>query len=174
MTQQTTAYEFNDAAADAISTVTELTKQTAERVVGSVKDAGAKAASLAADTQKALGANAEDFSKRLQGVSSFNQQTLEAFAKSSEIAAKAFEGIGREVAAYTKTSFEERVAAVQDLATSKTPAEFFEKQTALVRNAFGGWVQQASKLNEIYTAAAKDIAAPIGQRFSAADDGAKA
>ena len=138
------------------------------------KEASAKAASLAADTQKALGANVEDFSKRLQGVSSFNQQTLEAFAKSSEIAAKAFEGIGREVAAYTKTSFEERVAAVQDLATAKTLPELFEKQTSFARSVFEGWVHQASKMNEFYTAAAKDIAAPIAQRFSAAAEEVKA
>ena len=133
MTQQTTADEFKDVAADATNTATEFGKQTAERVVESVKEASAKAASLAADTQKTLGANVEDFSKRLQGVSSFNQQTLEAFGKSSEIAAKAFEGIGREVAAYTKTSFEERVAAAQDLATAKTLPELFEKQTAFAR-----------------------------------------
>ena len=174
MTQQTTIDEVKDVAADATNTATEFGKQTAERVVGSFKEAGAKAASLAADTQKALGANVEDFSKRLQGVSAFNQQTLEAFTKSSEIAGKAFEGIGREVAAYTKTSFEERVAAVQDLATSKTLSELFEKQTAFARSAFEGWVQQASKMSEIYTAAAKDIAAPIGQRFSAAAEELKA
>ena len=174
MTQQTTADEFTNVAADATNTATEFGKQTAERVVGSFKEASAKLASLAADTQKTLGANVEDFSKRLQGVSSFNQQTLEAFAKSSEIAGKAFEGIGREVAAYAKTSFEERVAAVQDLATSKTLAELFEKQTSFARSAFEGWVQQASKLSEIYTAAVKDIAAPIGQRFSAAAEEAKA
>ena len=174
MTQQTTADEIDDVAADATNTATEFGKQTAERVVESLKEASAKAASLAADTQKTLGANVEDFSKRLQGVSSFNQQNLEAFAKSSEIAAKAFEGIGREVAAYTKTSFEERVAAVQDLANAKTLTELFEKQTAFAQHAFGGWVQQASKMSEIYTAAAKDIAGPIGQRFSAAAEEVKA
>ena len=129
---------------------------------------------MAAETQKALGAKVEDFSKRLQGVSSFNQQTLEAFAKSSEIAGQALEGIGREVAAYTKTSFEERVAAVQDLATAKTLTELFEKQTSFARSAFESWVQQASKMSEIYTAAVKDIAAPIGQRFSAAAEEVKA
>ena len=174
MTQQTTADELEGVAADATNTATEFGKQTADRVVGSVKEAGAKAASLAADTQKALGANVEDFSKRLQGVGAFNQQTLEAFTKSSEIAGKAFEGIGREVAAYTKTSFEERVAAVQDFAAAKTLAELFEKQTAFAQNAFESWVQQASKMSEIYAAAAKDIAAPIGQRFSAAADEVKA
>ena len=127
MTQQTTADKFTDVAADATNTATEFGKQTAELIVGSVKEATAKAASLAADTQKALGVNVEDFSKRLQGVSTFNQQTLDVFTKSSEIAAKAFEGIGREVATYTKTSFEERVAAVQDLATAENTGASFSR-----------------------------------------------
>jgi phasin family protein len=174
MTQQTTADEFKDVAADATNTATEFGKQTAERVVESVKEARAKSASLAADTEQTLGANVEDFSKRLQGVGSFNQQTLEAFGRSSEIAAKAFEGIGREVAAYTRTSFEERLAAAQDLSTAKTLPELFEKQTAFARSAFEGWVQQASRLSKIYTAAMKDVAAPINRRFSAAAEEVKA
>jgi len=174
MTKRATANEFKVVAADATNTATELGKQTAERVVESAKEASAKAASLAAETQKVLGANVEDFSKRLQGVSSFHQQTVEAFAKSSEIAAKAFEGIGQEVAAYTKTSFEERIAAIQDLATAKSLPELLEKQTSFARNAFEAWVHQASKMNEIYAAAAKDIAAPIAQRFSAAAEEVKA
>jgi phasin family protein len=174
MTQQTKTDEVKDVAADATNTVTRFGKETAERVAGSVKEAGAKAASLAADTQKAMGANVEDFSKRVQGVSDFNQKTMEAFTQSSEIAAKAFESIGQEVTDYAKTAFEERVAAVQDLATAKTLPELFEKQTSFARNAFEGWVHQASRMTEIYTAAAKDIAAPIGQRFSAAAEEMKA
>ena len=173
MTQQTTAAEIDDVAADATNNVAELGKQTAQRSVKSVKEAGAKAASIVADTQKALAVNVEDFSKRLQGLSSFNQESLEAFAKSSEVAAKAFESIGNEIAAYTKTAFEERVAAVQDFGTAKTVTELFEKQTAFAQSAVEGWVHQASKMKEIYTAAAKDIAAPIGQRFSAAAEKVK-
>ena len=174
MAQQIKSDDVADVAADATNTVTEFGKQTAERVVGGVKEAGAKAANLAADTQKALGANVEDFSHRMQGVSAFNQKTMEAFTQSSEIAAKAFESIGREAADYTKTAFEERVAAFQDLATAKTLTELFEKQTSFAQHAFEGWMHQATKMSEIYTAAAKDIAAPIGQRFSAAAEEAKA
>lgn len=173
MTQQTPADELKDVAADASSTATELGEQTAERVVDTFNEASANAANLAADTQKALDIGVEEFSKRLQGASASSQQTLEAFTRSSEIAAKAFQGIGREVATYTKTSFEEGLAAAQDLATAKTLAELFEKQTAFARSAFKSWVQQASKLSEIYTAAVKDIAAPMGQRISAAAEEVK-
>jgi phasin family protein len=171
MTKQ--SHEFEDLAVDVKNTAADAGNETAERVVAGLKEASARAASLAADTQKSLADNMEEFSRRLQRVNSFNQQNLEAFAKSSEIAAKALQGIGNEVAAYTKKSYEERLAAAQDIATAKTVAELIEKQTSFAQNAFEGWVQQATKVNEIYASAAKDIAAPIGQRFTAAAEEVK-
>jgi phasin family protein len=166
MTNQ--SHEFENAAAAATKAVADVGAETAERVLSGLRDASEKAASLSADAQKSLGENIEKLSGRLQRVSSFNQQNLEAFTKSSEIAAKALQGIGSEVAAYTKKSFEERVAAAQDIATARTVSELIEKQASFAQNAFEGWVQQTTRVNELYTAAAKDIAAPIGQRFTAA------
>jgi phasin family protein len=93
--------------------------------------------------------------------------------KSSEIAAKAAEGIGTEIGAYSKKSFEDGVAAAQDLASAKTLTELFEKQTSYAQTAFEGFVSQATKMNEIYVAAAKDISAPLGARVNAATDALK-
>ena len=61
--------------------------------------------------------------------------------KSSEIAAKAAEGIGTEISAYSKKSFEDGVAAAQDFASAKTLTELFEKQTSYAQTAFEGFVQ---------------------------------
>jgi phasin family protein len=144
--------------------------EAAERTVVGLKEASAKAVSMTADTQKSLGENIEKFSQRLQGLSSFSQQNLEAFARSSEISAKALESIGSEVAAYTKKSYEDRVAAAQDIASARTVVELVEKQTAFAQHAFEGWAQQAARMSAIYTAAAKDIAAPLGERVSAATE----
>jgi phasin family protein len=174
MTKQSTAGGFEDAAVDVKNTAADIGNETAERAVHGLKEASARAASLAADTQKSLGDNIEKFASSLQHVSSFNQQNIEAFAKSSEIAAKALQGIGNEVAGFAKKSHEERVAAAQDIATAKTVAELIEKQTSFAQNAFEGWVRQATKVNEIYASAAKDIAAPIGHRFAAAAEEIKA
>ena len=167
MSKQSTA---ENAAVETTNTAADLGSVTAEQVVVGLKEASAKAASLAADTQKSLGDNIEKLTSGLQRVSTFNQQNIEAFAKSSEIAAQAFQGIGSEVAAYAKKSYEERVAAAQDLATAKTVAELIEKQTSFAQNAFEGWVRQATKVNEIFASAAKDIAAPLGHRFAVASE----
>ena len=144
--------------------------EAAERSIIGLKGASAKAVSLTADTQKSLGENIAKVSQRLQGLSTFNQHNLDAFARSTEITAKAFESIGGEVAAYAKQSYQDRVAAAQDISSARTLSELVEKQTSFAQHAFEGWAQQAIRISSIYSAAAKDIAAPIGERFSAATE----
>ena len=162
-----------EVATDSKNVATDACAELAERTVVGLKEAGAKAVSLTVDTQKSLGENIEKFSQRLPGVSSFSQQNREAFARSSEITAKAFESIGGEVAAYTKKSYEDRVVAAQEISTSKTLTELFEKQTSYAKHAFEGWAQQAIRISAIYTSAAKDIAAPLGERISSATGAVK-
>jgi phasin family protein len=156
--------------ANAKNVAADAGNEVGERTVVGFKEASARAVSMTADAQKSMGDNMEKFSHRLQDLSSFNQHNLEAFARSSEISAKALESIGSEFAAYTKKSYEDRVAAAQDISTAKTVAELVEKQTLFAQHAFEGWAQQAVKLSAIYTSAAKDIAAPLGERFSAATE----
>jgi phasin family protein len=138
-----------------------------------VQEATAKVETLVADTQKAVTQQFEKLSKGLEGLTTFGQENVDAVVKSSEIAAKAAEGIGTEISAYSKKAFEDGVAAAQDLASAKTMTELFEKQTSYAQTAFEGFVSQATKMNEIYVAAAKDISAPIGARVSAATEALK-
>ncbi|NNU79701.1 TIGR01841 family phasin [Halovulum dunhuangense] len=137
------------------------------------KAATAKVEEIAADAQKAMTENMEKFTKGFEDMSAFTQENVDAVVKSAEIAAKTAEGIGAEMSAYSKKSFEDSVAAAQDLASAKNMTELMEKQTAFAQAAFEGFVAQATKMNEIYAAAAKDITAPINQRFTAAADAMK-
>ncbi len=155
ITTETTA----DVATDVAATITNV-----------IHDATAKVETMAADTQKTVNEQIEKFTKGFEGFTAFGQENLDAVVKSSEIAAKAAEGIGTEISAYSKKAFEDGVAAAQDLASVKTITELFEKQTAFAQSAFEGWVQQTTKMNEIYVAAAKDISAPIGARVTAATE----
>lgn len=135
-----------------------------------VEETTAKVETMVADTQKTVTEQFEKLTKGFEGLTAFGQENVDAIVKSSEIAAKAAEGIGSEISAYSKKAFEDGVAAAQDLASAKTITELFEKQTAYAQSAFEGLVSQTTKLNEIYVAAAKDISAPIGARFTAATD----
>lgn len=143
-----------------------MTKSTA-------KTATAKVEELAADAQKSMTEGMEKMTKGFEEVTAFSQETVDAVVKSSEIATKAAEGIGSEVSAYSKKAFEDGVAAAQDLASAKNMTELMEKQTAFAQAAFENFMGQATKMNEIYMAAAKDISAPINQRFNAAADAMK-
>ncbi len=138
-----------------------------------VKDATATVENFAADAQKAFTEQFGKVTKGFEEASVFGQQNVDALVKSSEIAAKAVEGFGSEVTAFTKKSFDDSVAAAKDLAGAKTVTELFEKQSTFAQAAFEGFVAQATKLNEIYAAAAKDIVAPVTARFNAATAAAK-
>lgn len=133
-------------------------------------DVSAKVETMVADTQKNVTEQFEKFSKSFESLTAMGQENMDAITKSSEIAAKAAEGISSEISAFTKKSFEDSVAAAQDLASAKTMTELFEKQTAFAQSAFEGWVGQASKMNEIFVAAAKDVTAPLGERVTAATE----
>jgi phasin family protein len=156
---------------------TRTTKPSAEKtfdVAGNVvQEATAKVETFVADAQKTATEQFEKFSKGLEGLTTFGQENVDALVKSSEIAAKAAEGIGTEISAYSKKAFEDGVAAAQDLASAKTLTELFEKQTSYAQTAFEGLVSQTTKMNEIYVAAAKDISAPLGARVTRATEALK-
>ncbi|MSU88544.1 hypothetical protein GE300_02785 [Rhodobacteraceae bacterium 2CG4] len=133
----------------------------------------AKVEEFAADAQKSMTEQMEKMTKSFEDITSFGQGNLDALVKSSEIAAKAAEGIGTEVSAYSKKAFEEGVAAAQDMASAKNMTELMEKQTAFAQSAFEGFVGQATKMNEIFMSAAKDVAAPLNKRVNAATENMK-
>ena len=106
----------------------------------------------------------DKITKSVDDATAFGQQNVDAIVKSSEVAAKVAEGLGEEITTFSKKSFEDTVAAAQDIASSKTATELFEKQSAFATSAFEGFVAQATKMNEIFTSAAKDITAPLNAR----------
>ena len=147
-----------------------MAARTTAQTADTVQDATFKVESLVADTQKTVTEQFEKFTKGFEGLTAFGQENVDALVKSSEIAAKAAEGIGSEISAYSRKAFEDGVAAAQELAATRTMTELFEKQTAFAQSAFEGFVSQATRMNEIYVAAAKDISAPLGARVTAATE----
>lgn len=159
----TTTTRAKAAAPAAAETVTE----TAAAVF---QDATAKVETLVADTQKTVSEQMEKLTKGIEGMTAFGQENVDALVKSSEIAAKAAEGIGSEISAYSKKSFEDMVAAAQDFAAAKSMTELFEKQAAFAQSSFEGFVHQSTKMNEILVAMAKDVTAPVAARMTAATE----
>lgn len=123
---------------------------------------------IAAEAQKTVNEGVEKLTRGMEDAAQFGQENLEAVVASSKIAAKAHETVGAEVAAYSKKSYEDSLAAAKELTSSKSVTEFVEKQTAFTKSLFEGFVAEATKINDIYTAAAKEAFEPLNQRYSAA------
>ncbi|MEM7669064.1 MAG: phasin family protein [Pseudomonadota bacterium] len=132
--------------------------------------AAKKIEDLTAETQKTVEQNIEKVSKGLEDATAFGQENMDAIVSSSKIAAKAAEDINAELMAYTKKSYEEGMAAAKELTSCKSVTEYFEKQNEIAKTSFDGFVAEATKLNEMYSAAAKEMFAPLNDRFSAASE----
>ncbi len=141
--------------------------------MATTKKTATKAEDVFTEAQKTFEANADKFGKGFEDATAFGQETLDALVKSTEIATRAAEELNADIAAFSKKSFEESVAAAKDIATAKTPTELFEKQAAFATSAFEGFMAQAAKWNEAMTAATKEATAPMAARVNAATDLAK-
>lgn len=150
-----------------------MTTRTAASQTGKTAETAAETTARAAEqataeTRKAAEEGAEKVRQGLEAATAFGQGNIEAVVASSQVAAKALETITSEMAAFSKKSFEDNMAAAKELSSCRDVSELVEKQAAFQRNAVENFVAEATRLNELYAAAAKDAFEPIGKRFSAA------
>jgi len=123
---------------------------------------------IAVETRKTMEEGVEKMTKGIENAAAFGQNNVEAVVTSSKIATKAAESMGAEIVAYSKKAYEDSVAAAQQLTACKSAAEFVEMQTEFGKSSIEGFVAEATRLNEMYAAAAKEAFAPLNARFTAA------
>lgn len=99
---------------------------------------------------------------------SFAKGNVEAIVESSKILATGLQDMTKGYVAETKTSFETMTADVKDLAAVKSPTEFFEKQSALLRKNFDAAVAASSKNSEAMLKLVNEAFQPISTRVSLA------
>lgn len=131
------------------------------------KTAQTAAKDFAADAQKTLNDQAEKLGKGFEEAKSMGKDVMEAMVESSQVAAKAAESLNGDIAAFSKKSFDETVAAATDFAQSKTAQELFEKQTAFATAAFESFSEQATKFGEYFGDAAQKAGAPWNAQMNA-------
>ncbi len=125
------------------------------------------------EAKRSMEENVERMSKGFEDVNQFGQDNVEAMVASSKVVAKAAEDMNAEVMAYSKKAYEDAMAASKELVSSKSVTEFFEKNTNFAKASFEGFVAQATRMNEMYSVAAKEAFAPLNARFTAAVEMAK-
>jgi len=104
----------------------------------------------------------------MEDLSVFGQHNADALVKSSSIAVKAVQDINAEIVSLSKKPMEEGIAAAKELTAIKSLPELVEKQTEFAKTSFEGFVAQATRFNEMYMAAAKEVFAPLNDRAAVA------
>ena len=131
------------------------------------KSTAKKTKATTTETPKTMEASIE---AGIESATAFNQENVDAIVASSKIATKAAESLGTVIAAYSMKSYEDGMAAAKELTACKSVSDFVEKQTEFSKTSIEGFVTGATRLNELYAAAAKEIFEPLNARFTATAD----
>ena len=110
------------------------------------------------------------FEKAVKGYDQFlgfGKETVEAYSKAANVAAKGAETLNNEIFAWSKQSMENTMAQTKALMATKSVHEAFELQSDFAKTQFDGYVSQMTKLSEIFAATAKDSFAPFQGRVQA-------
>lgn len=128
-----------------------------EKFQSAFKDASEKAKTAFEKSQAAFG-DAGEFAKG----------NVEAVVESSKILAAGLQELTKGYAAEGKSAMETLTAEIKELASAKSPTEFFEKHTALMRKQFDAAVAASSKHSEAVLKLANEAFQPISNRVSLA------
>jgi phasin family protein len=133
------------------------TTDITDKLQTAVKDATEKAKAAFEKSQAAFG-----------DVGEFTKGNVEAVVASSKIFATGLQEMGKSYVSESKGAFETMSAELKDLTTVKSPTEFFEKQSALMRKHFDAAVAASSKNSEAMLKLASEAFQPISTRVSLA------
>ena len=143
-------------------------KETIMDATTTVNKTQDKAQAMFADvTERSKGA-VEKSQKLLAELAEFGKGNVEALVESSKIAARGFETMGQDAAAYAKTSFEGATQAMRTLATVKSPTEFMKLQADYARTAFDALIAHNSRSTEASLKLAGEVAQPLSNRVAVA------
>lgn len=104
----------------------------------------------------------------------FTKGNLEAMIESTKIFAAGMQEMSKAAVADSKSEFEALTAEVKEMASVKSPTDFFQMQSALLRKNFDKAVAMSSKNTEAMLKLANDAAQPLSTRMSLAMEKIKA
>ncbi|RVQ67098.1 phasin family protein [Croceicoccus ponticola] len=110
----------------------------------------------------------------MSGASEFTKGNVEAMVEASKIFATGMQELSRSLVADSKAEFEAITSEVKELASVKSPTDFFQLQSAMMRKYFDKSVAAASKNTEAMLKLANDAAQPLSSRVSVAMEKMKA
>ena len=76
---------------------------------------------------------------------------------------KGFQAIAARMTDYSKRSFEDATRTFEQLVGAKSLEQAFEIQSQYAKKAYDNWMTEASKIGEMYAAAARGAYKPVEQ-----------
>lgn len=101
-------------------------------------------------------------------VGEFAKGNVEAIVESTKILASGLQEMGKTYVSESKSVVEAMTVELKELASVKSPTEFFEKQAALLRKQFDAAVAASSKNSEAMLKLTNEAFQPISTRLSVA------
>lgn len=99
--------------------------------------------------------------KNFEDLQQVSKENIDLAVKSASTVSKSAQAIAVEIADYSKKSFEESTAALERLFGVKSIEKAIELQTEYAKSAYEGFVAEATKIGEMYTALAKETYKPF-------------
>jgi hypothetical protein len=99
--------------------------------------------------------------KNFEDLQQVSKENVDLAVKSMGAVSKSAQAIATEIADYSKKSFEESTSALEKLFGVKSIEKAIELQTEYAKSAYEGFVAEATKIGEMYTAMAKETYKPF-------------
>ena len=103
----------------------------------------------------------------LNDANAHSKKNLEAVVASVTAATKGAEALGAQAMAFSKTSFENQVAAAKSLSAAKSVQEVVELQTSFAKSALEAYMAEMGRMTETVSASVKDSMKPLNERMTA-------
>ena len=105
--------------------------------------------------------------KSFEDIQVVGKEGFEAAVASSTAATKGFQAIAQDVADYSKKSFELSTGTFEKVIAARSFERVLEVQQGYAKEAYEGFVAQATKVGELYAAVAKEAFKPYEATFAA-------
>ncbi|MBI1201374.1 MAG: phasin family protein [Rhodopseudomonas sp.] len=99
--------------------------------------------------------------KNFEDLQQVSKESVDLAMKSMSTVSKSAQAIATELADYSKKSFEEGTATLEKLFGVKSVEKAIELQTEYAKTAYEGFVAEATKIGEMYSALAKESYKPF-------------
>ena len=96
-----------------------------------------------------------------EGADAFGKEFINSGLKSFASLSKGIQTIALDATEYTRKSYEDGSAALQEIAAAKSPEAAFEIQSGYAKSAYESFVAEATKMVDLYAELARDAYKPF-------------